>query len=63
MKREELQSFLLTLGIPGEKTPAMAEQLENRAQQLCVKRGETYEVTLAYLIDLLKQGWAAKRDK
>jgi hypothetical protein len=39
----------------------MAEQLEKRAAQLAEKRQQPYEETLAHLINLLKQGWAAKQ--
>jgi hypothetical protein len=60
MTRTELESFLGTLGIPAENAGPMAEQLEKRARQLAEKRNQSYEEALAHLVNLLKQGWAAK---
>ena len=61
MKREELISFLQTIGVPSENAGPMAEQLEKRATQLSEKRNQSYDESLAHLINLLKQGWAAKQ--
>ena len=57
---EELARYLGTMGCPAEKSLEMAAQLEKRAQQLAQQRGRTYEEALVHLLDLMKQGWAAK---
>jgi len=59
----ELKAFLGKLGVPEENLEAMASQLEKRALQLAEERQQPYEETLAHLIHLLKQGWAAKQRK
>ena len=38
----------------------MAAQLDKRARQLAGQKGRSYEEALAHLIQLMKQGWAAK---
>ena len=60
MNLSELASLLLALGCPAEKSLAMAGQLDKRARQLAVQKGKTYEEAMAHLLDLMKQGWAAK---
>jgi hypothetical protein len=61
MKHEELVHFLGSIGVPPEQSTAMAEQLEKRATQLSEKRNQSYDEALTHLINLLKQGWAAKQ--
>lgn len=61
MNRDELAQFLKSISVPPEKVTAMAEQLEKRAQQLSEKRNQSYHESISHLIDLLKQGWAAKQ--
>jgi hypothetical protein len=61
MKLEELITFLESIGVPSENARPMAEQLEKRAKQLSEKRNQSYDESLAHLINLLKQGWAAKQ--
>jgi hypothetical protein len=61
MNREELIHFLGTIGVPSDNCTTMAEQLEKRATQLSEKRNQSYDEALTHLINLLKQGWAAKQ--
>ncbi len=56
----ELAPLLVALGCPETKATEMASQLDKRAQQLSAERSESYEQSLAYLIGLMKQGWAAR---
>ena len=56
----ELASLLVSMGCPQEKSDEMAAQLEKRAQQLSEQTGRTYEQAMAHLLNLMKQGWAAK---
>jgi hypothetical protein len=63
MTHEQLIAFLKTLSVPDEKLEEMALQLQKRAHQLCEKRQQPYAETLAYLVQLLQQGWAAKKSK
>jgi len=60
MDSYEIASLLVTLGCPAGKSLEMARQLDKRARQLAERKGKTYEVALAHLIELMKQGWAAK---
>ena len=56
----DLAALLRTLGCPMDKAPEMAAQLDKRARQLAGQQGRSYEESLAHLIQLMKQGWAAK---
>jgi len=58
---DQLAALLVTLGCPLEKSTAMAAQLDKRARQLAGRRGRSYEEALAHLLELMKQGWAAKQ--
>jgi hypothetical protein len=60
MEANELSAALVALGCPAEKAPEMAAQLEKRARQLAAERGQSHETALAYLLGLMRQGWAAK---
>ena len=55
-----LASLLVRLGCPAEKSLEMAGQLDKRARQLAEQKGKTYEDAMAHLLNLMKQGWAAK---
>ena len=55
-----LKQMLLSLGCPADKGDEMAAQLDKRARQLSEERGDSYDRSMAYLIGLMKQGWAAK---
>ena len=57
---EMLSQALVQLGCPSEKALEMAGQLDKRARQLMAEKGQSYEQAMAYLLNLLKQGWAAK---
>ena len=56
----ELASLLVSMGCPQEKSDEMAAQLEKRARQLSEQTNRTYEQAMAHLLNLMKQGWAAK---
>jgi len=60
MDLTELASLLVTLGCPAGKSPEMAGQLDKRARQLAGQQGKSYEEAMAHLLNLMKQGWAAK---
>jgi hypothetical protein len=60
MDLTELASVLEALGCPAEKALEMAGQLDKRARQLAGQKGKTYEEAIAHLLDLMKQGWAAR---
>ncbi len=50
----------MRLGCPAEKSAEMAAQLDKRARQLADQKARNYEDALAHLLNLMKQGWAAK---
>ena len=56
----ELKSALIDLGCPAEKSEFRASQLDKRARQLMEQQGRSYDEALTHLINLMKQGWAAK---
>lgn len=60
MELEELGAVLVALGCPPEKSAEMASQLDKRARQLSAKHGRSYEDAMAHLLELMRQGWAAK---
>lgn len=60
MTVEELAAVLAGLGCPPEKTAEMAAQLDKRARQLAEQKDRSYEDALAHLLELMRQGWAAK---
>jgi hypothetical protein len=60
MDLEQLAQALVALGCPVEKSGEMAAQLHKRAQQLAVERSQSYEEAMAQLLQLMRQGWAAK---
>lgn len=55
-----LAALLVNLGCPVEKSPEMAAQLDKRARQLAEQKHKTYEEAMSHLLNLMKQGWAAK---
>ena len=57
---EELAQALVALGCPQAQSLAMASQLDKRARQLSETKGTSYEDALAHLLNLMKQGWAAR---
>lgn len=60
MSVELIATALVKLGCPQEKSLLMARQLHKRAEQLSKRTGKTYDEALKHLLDLMKQGWAAK---
>ena len=60
MDLNELTALLVGLGCPRAKSAEMAAQLDKRARQLAEQKGRSYENALAHLLDLMRQGWAAK---
>jgi len=56
----ELAAALVRLGCPQEKSAEMAAQLDKRARQLAAQKHRSYEDALAHLLELMRQGWAAK---
>ena len=60
MTLQEIASLLAALGCPTEKSLEMARQLDKRARQLAEQKDKTYEEALTHLLNLMKQGWAAK---
>jgi hypothetical protein len=60
MDLANLASALTVLGCPREKSGEMAAQLDKRAKQLAEQKGKTYDEAMVHLLNLMKQGWAAK---
>jgi len=60
MTVQELASVLEGLGCPAGKSNEMASQLDRRSRQLAEQKQRTYEEALAHLLELMRQGWAAK---
>jgi len=60
MDPNQLARVLAGMGCPPEKTEEMAAQLDKRAAQLATQKGRTYEDALTHLLELMRQGWAAK---
>lgn len=56
----QLAAALAALGCPAGKADEMASQLDKRAQQLARLKQTTYQAAMAHLLELMKQGWAAK---
>ena len=56
MTVDQIAKLLKALGIPPEKTPDMAQQLDKRARQLAELKGRTYEEALMHLLTLMRQG-------
>jgi hypothetical protein len=60
MDLEALATALVSLGCPADKSAEMAAQLDKRARQLAETKGRDYDEALAHLLELMRQGWAAK---
>jgi hypothetical protein len=56
----DIAALLAAIGCPTEKSLEMAQQLDRRAHQLAEQKGKSYEEALTHLLNLMKQGWAAK---
>ena len=57
---DELAAVLVALGCPAAKSGEMASQLDKRARQLAEQKQRSYEDALTHLLELMRQGWAAK---
>lgn len=57
---EALASALAALGCPEQRAGEMASQLHKRACQLASEKHRSYEEALTHLLNLMRQGWAAK---
>jgi hypothetical protein len=55
-----LAELLVSLGCPREKSLEMANQLDKRAKQLSSAKETDYDTALTHLLNLMRQGWAAK---
>ena len=60
MELDKLGALVVAMGCPQEKSAELAAQLDKRAKQLANKKGRSYEDALTHLLNLMKQGWAAK---
>jgi hypothetical protein len=60
MDLNELAGVLVALGCPRDKSAEMAAQLDKRARQLAERKHRSYDEALAHLLELMRQGWAAK---
>jgi hypothetical protein len=55
-----LAALLQAMGCPPDKTREMAVMLDKRARQLAEQKGRTYEEALQHVLQLMRQGWAAR---
>jgi hypothetical protein len=60
MTCQELAAVLEALGCPSDKSVEMASQLDKRARQLAEQKNRSYDEALTHLLELMRQGWAAK---
>ena len=60
MNNEELEAVLVSLGCPPDKVAEMAAQLDKRARQLAEQKERSYDDAIVHLLNLMRQGWAAK---
>ena len=56
----QLAGILVALGCPKERSAEMAAQLDKRARQLSQLKNRSYDDALSHLLELMRQGWAAK---
>lgn len=55
-----LAKLLVVMGCPEAKSTEMAQQLAKRSEQLAKERNQSQAEAMAYLLNLMKQGWAAQ---
>jgi len=55
-----LAKLLVVMGCPQAKSTEMAQQLAKRSEQLAKERNQSQAEAMAYLLNLMKQGWAAQ---
>ncbi len=56
----DLAKLLTTMGCPKSKAREMAVQLTKRSGQLAKERNISCDETMTHLLNLMRQGWAAK---
>tara|TARA_B100001123_G_scaffold196780_1_gene224106 strand:- start:832 stop:1044 length:213 start_codon:yes stop_codon:yes gene_type:complete len=56
----DLAKLLATIGCPEAKAGEMAAQLAKRSEQLAKERNVPREEAMTHLLQLMRQGWAAK---
>ncbi|MGD0351794.1 MAG: hypothetical protein ABSB84_15975 [Verrucomicrobiota bacterium] len=61
MEISELTKVLVALGCPPDKSAEMAAQVDKRTKQLAEQKGRSYDEALKHLLNLMRQGWSAKR--
>ena len=57
----ELAKLLTTMGCPKTKAREMAVQLAKRSGQLAKEQNISCDETMTHLLNLMRQGWAAKK--
>ena len=57
----DLAKLLVSMGCSEAKAGEMAAQLTRRSGQLANERNISREEAMAYLLNLMRQGWAAKK--
>lgn len=60
MNLDDLARALEALGCPPDRSAGMAAQLDKRARQLAAQKAQSYDDSLAHLLQLMQQGWAAQ---
>ena len=60
MDLDQLAAALVSIGCPQEKSAEMAAQLDKRAKQLAAEQSRTYDDAMLHLLQLMRQGWAAR---
>jgi hypothetical protein len=60
MDLNQLADVLIALGCPKERSAEMAAQLDKRARQLSQQKNRSYDDAMSHLLELMRQGWAAK---
>jgi len=58
-----LEQALTGLGVPADKAPAMAAQLDKRAHQLAADGDRTHEQALLHLLQLMKNAQTERNER
>ena len=58
-----LEQALAQLGVPAEKAPEMAAQLDKRARQLAAAGERTHEQAMLHLLKLMKNAHAERDER
>jgi len=59
-RNADLAKQLITMGCPKTKAREMAVQLTRRSEQLAKERNISCDKMMTHLLNLMRQGWAAK---